>query len=251
MIGSMRSMVGQCRYVFVRNRNRGQDQVSTCAEALPQQGFGPIRKRFDGQGYLTSSTEPQCVEPLVWTSGSALRCRAHSFWGRRRVCVVADHCHHGEREHDQRYVAMPSMPRSGFVVVEAEFVLGRLEAVLDRPAVDFGVHERVDPGPGRAPGREERQFAVRDMSSDQQAAGPHPLASFTVIGSLDVREFEIGPVVQSCTLRALACRQAMPSGGIEILSDLACRAENRGLPHLGAKVMVGANAEDIAFPGSA
>ena len=41
-------------------------------------------------------------------------------------------------------------------MVEAEFVLGRFEAVLDRPITAFNLHERVDPGPGRAPGREKR-----------------------------------------------------------------------------------------------
>ena len=75
-------------------------------------------------------------------------------------------------------------------MVEAEFVLGRIKAVLDRLAVALNLHDRVDLGPGRALGCEERQFAVRDMSSDQQAACPHPWASFTVIGSLDVSEFE-------------------------------------------------------------
>ena len=36
-------------------------------------------------------------------------------------------------------VTMPAMPRSGFVVVEPELVLGSLKAVLDRPAVAFDV----------------------------------------------------------------------------------------------------------------
>lgn len=49
---------------------------------------------------------------------------------------------------------MPSMLGSGFVTVEAEFFLGRLKAVLDHPAMAFNLHERVDPGPGRAPDRE-------------------------------------------------------------------------------------------------
>jgi hypothetical protein len=40
---------------------------------------------------------------------------------------------------------------------------------------------------------EERQFAVRDMSSNQQAACPHPCASFTVIGSLVCRRVRDRP----------------------------------------------------------
>ena len=61
--------------------------------------------------YGVGRAERQCAEPFVWTIGSAPECCAHSFWGGRVVCVVAAHCHHGDREHDQRYVAMPSVNR--------------------------------------------------------------------------------------------------------------------------------------------
>ena len=37
----------------------------------------------------------------------------------------------------QLYWAMPAMPGPGFVVVEAELVLGGFEAVFDRPAMAF------------------------------------------------------------------------------------------------------------------
>lgn len=36
-----------------------------------------------------------------------------------------------------------AVPGAGFVVVEVEFVLGRLEAVLDRPAVALNLDQRV------------------------------------------------------------------------------------------------------------
>jgi len=67
---------------------------------------------------------------------------------------------------------MPAMPGSGFVVVEAEFVLGGLEAVFDRPALAFDGDERLDAGTGRAPCREEGEIAVTDIAADQKAAGP-------------------------------------------------------------------------------
>jgi len=118
------------------------------------------------------------------------------------------------------------MPGPVFVVVEAEFVLGRLNAVLDCPAVAFNLHERVDPSPGHAPSHEERQFAVHNMSSDQQAASAQPGASFTGIGGLNVCKFDIGPVVQSRTFRALTWRQAMLGGCIKILCNLTCSVEN-------------------------
>ena len=48
---------------------------------------------------------------------------------------------HGEGQHDQSDVAMPAVPGAGLVVVEAELVLGGLEAVLDGPAVAFDQRE--------------------------------------------------------------------------------------------------------------
>jgi hypothetical protein len=43
---------------------------------------------------------------------------------------MADRSHHGEGERDQRNMAVPTVPGPGLVVVEAELVLGGLEAVL-------------------------------------------------------------------------------------------------------------------------
>ena len=63
------------------------------------------------------------------------RCARLCFFGRRLVGLMLDGSHHGKCEHDERDVTMPAMPRSGFVVVEPELVLGSLKAVLDRPAV--------------------------------------------------------------------------------------------------------------------
>lgn len=39
-------------------------------------------------------------------------------------------CENREREHYERVVPVPAVPGAGFVVVEAEFVLRRLEGVL-------------------------------------------------------------------------------------------------------------------------
>jgi hypothetical protein len=58
---------------------------------------------------------------------------------------------------------MPAMPRPGFVVVEAELVLGGLEAVFDRPAKAFNGGEGLDARAGRASCREEGEIAVTDM----------------------------------------------------------------------------------------
>ena len=54
---------------------------------------------------------------------------------RRRVRTIPDRGHHGEGEHDERDMAVPPVPGTALVVVEAEFVFGSLEAVLDGPAM--------------------------------------------------------------------------------------------------------------------
>jgi hypothetical protein len=48
---------------------------------------------------------------------------------------MADGGHQGEGEHDERDVTVPTMPRSGFVVFDTEFVFGGLEAVSNRPTM--------------------------------------------------------------------------------------------------------------------
>jgi hypothetical protein len=53
--------------------------------------------------------------------------------------MMTDRGHHGESEHDKRDVAMPPEPGAGFVVVEADLVLGGLESVFDRLTVPKGI----------------------------------------------------------------------------------------------------------------
>ena len=70
-------------------------------------------------------------------------------------------------------MAVPAMPGAGFVVIEAELVLGGFEAVLDGPAVPFNDNERLDGCSRWAPGREERKVAISDIAADQEPARPH------------------------------------------------------------------------------
>ena len=44
---------------------------------------------------------------------------------------------------------MPAMPGAGFVMIEAELILGGLEAVFDRPAVTFDGDERLSQNNGQ------------------------------------------------------------------------------------------------------
>ena len=85
---------------------------------------------------------------------------------------MPDRGHHREGEHDERDVAMPTMPGARFIVVEPEFVLGRLETILDRPAMSLELDQGFDTGSEGTPGGEERHVAVGDVAADQQASRP-------------------------------------------------------------------------------
>jgi hypothetical protein len=94
------------------------------------------------------------------------------FLGRCAVRPVANDGHHRKSQHGERDMPVPSVPGARLVMVEAEFILGGLEAVLDGPAMPFHPHQRFDRRSGRAPCREEGQIAIGDFAPDQQAARP-------------------------------------------------------------------------------
>src|SRR6202034_1695562 len=79
---------------------------------------------------------------------------------------------HGEGQHDERNVTMPAVPRAALVVVEAEFVLGRLETILDRPAVSFDLDQGLDARSVGTPGGEEGHIVIGDVAADQQTPCP-------------------------------------------------------------------------------
>ena len=66
--------------------------------------------------------------------------------------MVPDRGHHGEGQHHQRYVTVPSVPRAGFIMVKPEFVLGSLETVFDRPTSPFDCDQSFDQSSHLAPG---------------------------------------------------------------------------------------------------
>src|SRR5512144_1263401 len=103
---------------------------------------------------------------------------------------------------------MPAVPASGLVVIKAELGLRRFEGVLDGRALPLDLDQRRDVGPGRTPGREERQFAIPDAATDQKTARPQPSPVFVVLGGLKIGQFAVGPVVEPLALRPLARREA-------------------------------------------
>ena len=80
---------------------------------------------------------------------------------------MADRRHHGEGEHHQGDVTMPTMPGPALVVIEPEFVFRGLKAVLDRPPMALDRHQRFDRGSHRTPGGEEGEIAIGDVTADQ------------------------------------------------------------------------------------
>jgi hypothetical protein len=112
-------------------------------------------------------------------------------------------------------------------MVEAEFILGGLEAVLDGPAMPFHLHQRVDWRPGRTPCREEGQIAIGDVAPDQQAARPGPGPLRVVFGGVEVGQ----QYAQSCNRAPLvpspADRRSQSAGArlcatVSALPAIAC-----------------------------
>jgi len=68
-------------------------------------------------------------------------------------------------------MTVPTMPRTRFVMVEAEFILRRFKTVFDRPPVALDPSEGFDRGSLWAPGCEVRSIAIGNVAADQKAAG--------------------------------------------------------------------------------
>ena len=109
---------------------------------------------------------------------------------------MADHCHHGEGEHHQGHMAMPSMPGSALVVIEPELVFRGLKAVFDRPAMAFDRHQGFDGCCRWAPGGEEGEIAIGDTTADQQTACPKTWICVVQFIDLEIGQFEIAPIMQ-------------------------------------------------------
>lgn len=125
---------------------------------------------------------------------------------------MADRRHHGEGEHHQGNVAMPPMPGSALVVIESELVFRGLKTVLDRPAMAFDRNQRFDGCSRRAPGGEEGEIAIGDMTADQQAACPQTLICAVEFFALEIGQFEIAPIMQPRSFGSGPRRQTFPVG---------------------------------------
>ncbi len=68
-------------------------------------------------------------------------------------------------------------------MVEAEFVLGGLKAVLDRPAAAFHGNQGLERRTERAPSREEGRGSVRDGAPDQEPSRPRVRRPIELVAS--------------------------------------------------------------------
>jgi len=67
----------------------------------------------------------------AWLGFGFCRGPAFGFFWRRRISAMADRRHHGEGEHRQGHMTMPTMPGPGLVVIEPELVFRGLKAILE------------------------------------------------------------------------------------------------------------------------
>src|SRR6516165_4073196 len=142
---------------------------------------------------------------------------------------------------------MPAVPGAGLVVIEAEFVFGGLEAVLNGPAMAFHRHQLSQRRTLGTPSREEGERAIGKVAADQQAPRPLSAEGAIILAELKIGEFEIGPVMQAWSLGSCARRQAPPGRLGKGLRDLGGGAVHQRLLAPSTEQVVGGNAQDIAL----
>ncbi len=101
-------------------------------------------------------------------------------------------------EHGQGDVAVPGVPEADLVVVEADLVLARLEALLDRPAGTDDGDQLRERGTGRGVADEVSQLGgIGEGAANQQPVGG--------AGGVDQR-----PVVETRAFGALPTGEDLP-----------------------------------------
>ena len=116
-----------------------------------------------------------------------------------------------------------------FRLIKSQLILGGLEAVLNCPAMALDCDQCLDGGSGWAPCGEESHVSIGNVATDQQSTRPKSAVFLVVIGSIDVGQFIISPVVQARTLGAVTRREALPAPRVDLADDLLRRTGHRRL----------------------
>ena len=117
----------------------------------------------------------------------------------------------------QPFQACPGESRgAGLAVVEAQFVFGHLEAVLDGPAPSFHSDQHRNRRAGGAPGGEKGRSAISDITADHKAPGPQTGRGLVVFGRLKIGQFQEGPVEQPLALAAGPADNRCPAEGSSV-----------------------------------
>ena len=157
---------------------------------------------------------------------------------------MADHRQQGKGHHHQADVSVPAVPGAGLVVSEPEFGLGRLERILDAPTSSLDADQGLDRRAGRAPGREVGPLGVSQAAPDQEP--PRPQAGL-VVGTIEVGQFAVGPVVQPRALRPVARRQTRPGRRSKAVRDRLGAARHRWLADPGIEQMIALDPEHVTL----
>ena len=189
----------------------------------------------------------QQINDGAWLGFGFCRVPAFGFFWRRRISAMADSRHHGEGEHHQGHMTMPTVPGPGLVVIEPELVFRGLKAILDRPPMAFDHYQRFDRRSRGTPGGEEGEIAIGDVTTDQETAGSQTLICVVELFGLEIGQFEIAPIVQPRSFGSGPCRQAFPIGRAPRPSDVRGLAGDRSPLAPGSKYMSAADPEHVAF----
>ena len=146
---------------------------------------------------------------------------------------------------------VPAMPGPCLIVIEAEFVLGGLEAFLDAPAGFFDPDQYLDRGALGTPCREIGHIIIRGVAPDQQATRPQACSVFIVFRGVEVSQFTISPVVKTLALGALSCVKALPSRFRQTCGYVFGLTCDKRLCAPRSELVIGIHAQDITLAGTA
>ena len=146
-----------------------------------------------------------------WEECSCFFSSGASESGTLCLAVGAQHGEKGVREHTERDVTVPSLPRADFILIESYLSFGFLDALFDGPATSDGLHH-VGQGRARA-GKHQHVGHLRGVSSRGEAAPDNQPVLPACPGRLGFDEFDTRPVKEARPFAPIARTQRLPCFG--------------------------------------